>query len=68
MQIQKQLNQVNSTSPEDFDVFWFDLAIQPDILGKLKPYQRISQWPGIHVVAHKNRLGQNLMSMNKEFP
>ena len=44
------------------------MAIPLDILHKLKPYQRISQWPGIQVVAHKNRLGQNLMIMRKEFP
>lgn len=44
------------------------MAITPDILYKIRPYQRISQWPGIQVVAHKNRLGQNLMLMRKEFP
>lgn len=55
-------------SPDQFDVFWYDLSIQPEILNRLKPYQRISQWPGIHVIAHKNRLGQNLMLMRKEFP
>lgn len=38
------------------------------MLYKLKPYQRISQWPGIAVVAHKNKLGQNLTLMRKEFP
>jgi tubulin polyglutamylase TTLL6/13 len=37
-------------------------------LYKLKPYQRISQWPGIQVIAHKNKLGKNLMLMWKEFP
>ena len=31
----------------DVDVFWYDLAIQPEILYRLKPYQRVSQWPGI---------------------
>lgn len=55
-------------SPDEFDVFWYDLSIQPETLTKLKPYQRISQWPGIQVIAHKNRLGQNLMLMRKEFP
>ena len=55
-------------SPDEFDVFWYDLSIPPEILTKLKPYQRISQWPGIQVIAHKNRLGQNLMLMRKEFP
>jgi hypothetical protein len=38
------------------------------MLYKMKPYQRISQWPGIQVIAHKNKLGQNLMLMRKEFP
>ena len=55
-------------SPDEFDIIWFDLAITPDILYRLKPYQRISQWPGIAVVAHKNKLGQNLTLMRKEFP
>ena len=57
-----------TASPEEFDIIWFDLAITPDVLYKLKPYQRISQWPGIAVVAHKNKLGQNLTLMRKEFP
>lgn len=54
--------------PEDFDICWFDLAITPDILYRVKPYQRISQWPGIQVIAHKNKLGKNLMLMQKEYP
>jgi hypothetical protein len=33
--------------PEEFDICWFDLAITPDILYRIKPYQRVSQWPGI---------------------
>ena len=28
--------------PEEFDVCWFDLAIAPEVLHKLKPYQRVS--------------------------
>lgn len=50
---------------EEFDICWFDLAITPDILYRIKPYQRISQWPGIQVIAHKNKLGKNLMLMKK---
>lgn len=45
----------------EFDICWFDLQATPDVLRELKPYQRISQWPGIGVVAHKNKLGANLM-------
>lgn len=54
--------------PEDFDVVWFDLAIQPEVVSKLKPYQRISQWPGISVLTHKNRMAKNLALMKKQFP
>ena len=49
----KQNNQMAYNSqnyvpqPEEFDIVWFDLAITPDILYRLKPYQRVSQWPGI---------------------
>ena len=53
---------------EEFDICWFDLAITPDVLYKIRPYQRISQWPGIQVIAHKNKLGQNLMIMRRQFP
>ena len=55
-------------SYDEFDIFWYDMGIQPGILNKLKQYQRINQWPGIHVICHKNKLGQNLMKMYKEFP
>jgi len=29
-------------NPEEFDIFWYDLAISPDVLYKIKPYQRVS--------------------------
>jgi hypothetical protein len=37
------------------------------VLRELKPYQRISQWPGIHIIAHKNKLGTNLMYLRSQF-
>jgi tubulin polyglutamylase TTLL6/13 len=46
----------------------WDLAITPDILCKIKPYQRISQFPGILVVANKSKLGRNLNKMQKFYP
>ena len=57
-----------SIQPEEFDVVWFDLAIQPEVVSKLKSHQRISQWPGISVLSHKNRLAKNLMLMQKHHP
>lgn len=32
----------NVPQPEEFDICWFDLHINPDILYRIKPYQRIS--------------------------
>ena len=61
-------HQTPMPQPEDFDICWFDLAITPDILYRVKPYQRISQWPGIQIIAHKNKLGKNLMLMQREYP
>jgi len=60
--------QQTTQQPDEFDICWFDLAITPDVLYKIKPYQRVSQWPGIQIIAHKNKLGQNLMMMHKEYP
>jgi|TARA_B110000285_G_C15116593_1_gene614464 hypothetical protein len=37
------------------------------VLRELKPYQRVSQWPGIHIIAHKNKLGTNLMYLRSQF-
>lgn len=53
---------------EDFDVVWFDLALEAEIVRKLKPYQRINQWPGISVLSHKDKLANNLKLMQKHFP
>lgn len=38
------------------------------MVSKLKSHQRISQWPGISVLSHKNRLAKNLMLMQKHHP
>lgn len=62
---EQNTNQVNH--PEDFDICWYDLAITPDILYRIKCYQRLSQYPGIQVIAHKNKLAKNLMMMRREF-
>ena len=53
---------------EIWDVSWHDLAISPDFLSKMLPYQKVSQFPGIYVVCRKNHLGRNLMKMQRQFP
>jgi len=32
----------NAVKPEEFDIVWFDLSINPDIVQKLQNHQRIS--------------------------
>lgn len=51
----------------DFDVCWIDCGVPPEIMSKIKPYQRISQFPGIQAISNKNKLARNLMKMRKYF-
>jgi hypothetical protein len=52
-----------SIKPEEFDIVWFDLTIPPEVVQKLHAYQRVSQWPGIQVLSHKNKMAKNLSLM-----
>jgi tubulin polyglutamylase TTLL6/13 len=57
-----------SNDAGDWDVYWTDFAIDPDILIKMHLFQKINHYPGIHVIARKNLLGLNLMSLRNKFP
>lgn len=57
----------NGPAP-DFDIAWIDNSILPEVLSKLKTYQRISQFPGISVISNKKKLASGLMKMYKRFP
>ena len=52
----------------DFDIAWMDNPILPEVLSKIKHYQRISQFPGIHVISNKKKLASGLMKLYKRFP
>jgi tubulin polyglutamylase TTLL6/13 len=52
----------------DWDLIWCDLYITPNLLLKMKPYQRANHYPGTFNLAHKNCLGKNLMGLGKYFP
>lgn len=54
--------------PSDFDLFWTDMAVQPEQLARLRPYQKINHWPGMFSLHRKNNLGKLLMRMHKKFP
>jgi tubulin polyglutamylase TTLL6/13 len=56
------------SSELDFDVCWVDNPIQSETLARIKPYQRISQYPGIACICNKGKLARGLMKMRKTFP
>ena len=53
---------------EDWDLCWLDTGITSDKLARMKPYQKVNHFPGMHAIARKNNLGRNLMRMGKLFP
>jgi tubulin polyglutamylase TTLL6/13 len=57
-----------SNDAGDWDVYWTDIAIDPDVLIKMHLFQKINHYPGIHVIARKNLLGLNLMSLRNKIP
>lgn len=65
---QRQAGVLQQATPPDFDVCWIDNPIPPEVLSKLKPYQRISQYPGINVICNKSKLARGLLKMQKKFP
>eukprot|EP00826_Nyctotherus_ovalis_P036335 TRINITY_DN3211_c0_g6_i1.p1 TRINITY_DN3211_c0_g6~~TRINITY_DN3211_c0_g6_i1.p1 ORF type:complete len:541 (-),score=167.27 TRINITY_DN3211_c0_g6_i1:3-1625(-) len=57
-----------STLPNsDFDLYWADTGITQELVGKLKPYQKVNHFPNMSCLARKNNLGKNLMKMRKAF-
>jgi tubulin polyglutamylase TTLL6/13 len=58
--------QIKSES-SNWDVYWTDGSILPDVLIRMNFHQKINHYPGIHVIARKNLLGLNLMSMRKKY-
>ena len=59
---------VNDEEDDTWDVWWSDSGVHPQKLAKMKPYQKINHWPGMHALARKNQLGRHLMQMAKNFP
>jgi tubulin polyglutamylase TTLL6/13 len=51
-----------------WDVLWTDHHIQPDLLIRMQLYQKVSHFPGIHVLSRKNLLGLSFMDMAKRAP
>jgi tubulin polyglutamylase TTLL6/13 len=53
---------------EEFDLIWCDLALPIERVMRLKPWQRVSNIPGMHALTRKNHLGRNLNALRAYFP
>lgn len=62
----KIIRKLKSKTP--WDILWTDHHIQPDLLIKLQLYQKVSHFPGIHVLSRKNLLGLSFMDMYRRAP
>ena len=59
---------ITHADDEDWDILWQDGAIQCDRLYRMKPYQRVNHFPGMHILCRKNLFARNLGRMQKRFP
>ena len=52
---------------KDWDLYWNDLIVTPELLSKLKPFQKVNHFPGMESLTRKNLLGKNLNRMKKAY-
>jgi tubulin polyglutamylase TTLL6/13 len=55
------------TNPE-WDVWWTDWAVAPEVLMKMEHHQKINHFPGMYTLSRKNLLAKNLMKMRRKNP
>ena len=58
---------VDQNNPE-WDFWWTDWHVTPEILMKMEHHQKINHFPGMFTLARKNMLAKNLMRMRKKSP
>ncbi|OMJ90758.1 hypothetical protein SteCoe_6836 [Stentor coeruleus] len=59
---------VSNNDREDWDVMWTDLSVPAETLSKMKSYQRINHFPGMHLISRKNFLATSLGKLRQQFP
>ena len=58
---------LNNSQNNDWDLCWIDLGINPEIVSKMKPYQKINHFPNTWCLSDKDQLGINLSRMYRAF-
>jgi tubulin polyglutamylase TTLL6/13 len=59
---------LSENDSSSWDVTWTDTAVPCEKLSKMKPYQKINHFPGMHGICKKHYLAWNLNKMQKNFP
>ena len=54
---------VSHSEEDDWDIYWQDSAVQCDRLYRMKSYQRVNHFPGMHILTRKNLFARNLGRM-----
>ena len=52
----------------NWDLTWTDSSVPCEKLSKMKPYQKINHFPGMHGICKKHYLAWNLNKMSKVYP
>jgi tubulin polyglutamylase TTLL6/13 len=52
----------------EWDMWWTDWAVTPEVLMKMEHHQKINHFPGMYTLSRKNLLAKNLMKMRKKCP
>jgi len=53
---------------KEWDIYWNDLVITPEMLMKVKAYQKVNHFPGMECLFMKNQLCRYLSRMKKSYP
>ena len=59
---------LTNRAKEDWDLCWMDERVTPERLMRMRSYQRINHFPGMHSLSHKNCLAVNLTDMRQLLP
>jgi tubulin polyglutamylase TTLL6/13 len=51
----------------EWDIMWCDTYVSPNLLVRMKPFQRTNHFPGMYSLTKKNYLARNLTRMAKNF-
>lgn len=58
----------NDQNNAEWDLWWTDWAVAPEVLMKMEHHQKINHFPGMYTLSRKNLMAKNLMRLRKKCP